>query len=242
MILAVLAFYFFTWVLVVILGGMMNGIQTALPQLTGLTLPQWAPGVAALVVATVFESQGIRINFSLKEIKTRQWLAALVIPLGVGLVAYLLGFLLPGGVSLEGLLPKLTLPLLLWMPIGAIGEEVGWRGYLNKRLDNGLPGWVAAVLTGVLWTIFHVQFLGYGMVFLLFTLLLFISISIVMQAVVKKLDYNIWVAAVFHLGINLTSLVFLNVISTLPFMMLYSLVWAAVAVFTLVRYREPFRS
>ncbi len=36
------------------------------------------------------------------------------------------------------------------MPLGALGEELGWRGYLNKRLNARLGGLASSLLAETL--------------------------------------------------------------------------------------------
>lgn len=69
---------------------------------------------------------------------------------------------LPPGVSLHqlaqiGLISQLTLALTLGIAVNMIftfGEEFGWRGYLLVRLAPLGGGW-AALLTGVIWGLWH---------------------------------------------------------------------------------------
>ena len=116
------------------------------------------------------------------------------------------------------------------MPFGAIGEELGWRGYLHKKLDPGMRGLFSSLLVGALWMPIHVQFLTRGPVFILLLALLIISYSVVIYALVHDQDFNVLLAGLFHLAINLSNLLFLDVIYETAFMLVNALVWAAVAV------------
>jgi membrane protease YdiL (CAAX protease family) len=115
------------------------------------------------------------------------------------------------------------------MPLGALGEELGWRGYLHKKLDTRLRGLISSLLVGVLWMLIHVHFFSQGPVFLTFLTLLFISYSVVIFAVVQDTGFSVVLATVFHLAINLSNLLFLGVIYEISFMVFNSLVWMAVA-------------
>ncbi|GAB3624138.1 CPBP family intramembrane metalloprotease [Mariniluteicoccus endophyticus] len=57
-----------------------------------------------------------------------------------------------------------TIPLGLVNTIPAMGEEVGWRGFLFPRLADRLGVWMAAVVSGVVWGCWHapVILLGYN--------------------------------------------------------------------------------
>ena len=39
--------------------------------------------------------------------------------------------------------------MVLWMPLGALGEELGWRGYLHKKLDPRIRGLFSSLLVGI---------------------------------------------------------------------------------------------
>jgi membrane protease YdiL (CAAX protease family) len=50
----------------------------------------------------------------------------------------------------------------LWIPMfnynllgGPLFEEFGWRGFLQARLQQVVPPWIAAVCVGVMWALWH---------------------------------------------------------------------------------------
>ena len=207
MFLRIVVFYVLTWFFLGLLGGLQQETGLIPPE---ISLPQWAPGIAALL------------------------------PVGVGLVIFLVLTLL----KVESTaMPEAydNLPLvLLWMPLGALGEELGWRGYLHKKLDPRLRGLISSLLVGVLWMLIHVHFFSQGPVFLIFLVLLFISYSVVIYAVVQGTGFSVVLATVFHLAINLSNLLFLNVIYETSFMVVNSLVWMAVAAVVVLMKKDLF--
>jgi membrane protease YdiL (CAAX protease family) len=132
------------------------------------------------------------------------------------------------------------LSLILWMPFGALGEELGWRGYLHKKLDSRMRGVFSSLLVGLLWMPIHVAFLGEGAVFLVFLTLLIISYSVVIYALVQDTGFNVLLASIFHLAINLTNLLFLDVIYETPFMMVNAIVWTIIAVTVVFLKKDAF--
>jgi len=126
------------------------------------------------------------------------------------------------------------------MPLGALGEELGWRGYLHKKLDPRMRGLFSSLLVGVLWMPIHVAFLGEGVVFLAFLILLIISYSVVIYALVQDTGFNVLLASIFHLAINLTNLLFLDVIYETSFMMVNSAVWTITAVIVVLLKKDVF--
>lgn len=120
-------FYLLTWFCVALLGGIQQTTGLLPPE---IGLPQWGPGIAALLMLVIFRKDGFKITFLPREASALRYIAALL-PLGVGGVVYLLRLLIP---MQSTPIPEIfdNLPLVLfWMPLGALGEELGWRGYLH---------------------------------------------------------------------------------------------------------------
>lgn len=98
-----------------------------------------------------------------------------LVPLGVELLIYASAYAVAAGAGLIRWSPPwsglrmganlgLNLPLLILMGlVASAGEELGWRGYLQPRLDvAGIP--YSYVVTGLLWAVFHLPvmtLLGY---------------------------------------------------------------------------------
>jgi membrane protease YdiL (CAAX protease family) len=78
------------------------------------------------------------------------------------LVLGLLGIMLYGVASPQEVLSKLPQALinvpvnvLIFVFLGPLGEEMGWRGYALPRLQNGQNALSASVVLGVLWAFWH---------------------------------------------------------------------------------------
>ena len=79
----------------------------------------------------------------------------MLIPISGALLVYLIYRLLFGAAVSETLTSTPWI-LLLWFPLGAIGEELGWRGYLHNRLNADMVGLVSSVIVGTMWAFWHV--------------------------------------------------------------------------------------
>ena len=230
-------FYLLTWFFLMLLGGVQQETGLLPPE---IGLAQWGPGLAALLMLVIFRKDGHKIIFFDKNIPPVRYFWAALIPAGVGLVVFLLLRVIPISKSETPALYQ-SLPLvLLWMPLGALGEEIGWRDYLHKKLDGRMRGLFSSLLVGILWAPIHVTFLTQGPLFLVFFALMLISYSIVIYALVQDIHFNILLATIFHLAINLSNLLFLNVIYETSFMALNALVWAIVAAVTVFLKRDLF--
>jgi membrane protease YdiL (CAAX protease family) len=237
MFLRISIFYVLTWFFLILLGGIQQATGLLPPE---IGLAQWGPGIAALLVLVIFRKDGHKITFFSKETPFQKYLSAALIPVGVGLIVLLVKSFMSIEPSTDAPKYGSLLAMVLWMPLGALGEELGWRGYLHKKLDPRMRGLVSSLLVGVLWMPIHVAFFGEGFVFLLFLALLIISYSIVIYALVQDTGFNVLLAGIFHLSINLTNLLFLDVVYETQFMMVNALVWAAVAIITIFTKRKLF--
>ncbi|NDJ51448.1 MAG: CPBP family intramembrane metalloprotease [Chloroflexi bacterium] len=236
MIARVVVFAVVTAVSVVVFGG----LQQATGLRVDIGIPQLAPGVAGLLMLLIFRKDGHPLTWVRAETPPKRYGLALAMPLGINAVVFMLSLLLLQGFSLSSYRLEASALMLLWMPLGALGEEIGWRGYLQKRLNVQTSGRAAAVITGVLWTFLHVHFFANGPIFMLFTTLLFVSMSIVMQAVLADQDFSVLLATLFHIGINIGSLLLVTIVNDLSFMVIFSLVWAGAAGAAVALRREFF--
>ena len=82
-----------------------------------------------------------------------------------------------------------------------------------------------------------------GVVYMLGLIGLMMAYSIVLYRLLAGTRFNVWVAAAFHLGINLANLPFLVVISGVGprFIIVNAAIWAIVAAVVVVRRPDLFR-
>jgi len=102
-----------------------------------------------------------------------------------------------------------TVSFVLLLP-GVLGEEMGWRGLLAPALSQSLSFSSVALLSGLLWSLWHwpLMFLGFygnSEAPLVFQLAMFsvclMSMSFVMTYIRYKTD-SLWPAVVFHMSHN----------------------------------------
>ena len=230
----VVVFYILTFVFTIVLGGIQEAAGLAQ---TSIILPQWGPGLAALVMLLVFRKDRLRITFFDRHVPASRYLLAALIPIGGAVLIYLI-YRLFFGAPAAGASTATPWILLLWFPLGAIGEELGWRGYLNNRLNADMVGLASSVIVGTLWAFWHVGSYQNGMLYTLFFMLLMISYTVVIYALVSRIGFNVLVAAIFHLMINVGNLFSYAVVNRVDFLMVSSLVWAAIAIVVVVT-RKP---
>jgi membrane protease YdiL (CAAX protease family) len=226
MIIQIGVFYILTWIFLMVLGGLQQATGILPPQ---IGLAQWGPGLAALLTLVIFRKDGFKITFFTKETPTMRYLGAVLVPAGIGLLVFLIRSFVPLASSPAPDVFDQLLLVLIWTPLGALGEELGWRGYLHKKLDTKLSGLVSSLIVGLLWLPIHISFLSQGPVLLLFLAVWFVSLSIVIYGLVRDTGFSVLLAAIFHLTLNLVNLLIIDVYYNPTFWAINSLIWAIAA-------------
>ena len=99
----------------------------------------------------------------------------------------------------------------IWIPMfnynlfgGPLFEEFGWRGFLQPRLQLRMPAWLAAVVTGLLWSTWHLPLflVGWGGESFMLFLLTLICVSIVMAFAFNASGQSLVVAILMHSAFN----------------------------------------
>lgn len=221
MLVRTIVFYLLAFGLTVLLGGFQQEVLgTELP----LSLAQWAPGLAGLLMLLFFRRDRLNISFAASDLTARNSLLAFGLPFIPALVVFGIYRIVgaPAGVELQ--LPA-SLAAAAGILIGAVGEEIGWRGYLHKMLDGRTRPLVSTLLVGVLWGLWHVHLYQNGILYMAAALVVFISFSLVVYQVVRRANFNVWLASLFHAAINLSFLWFFAILKEPEFMLLYAAVW-----------------
>jgi membrane protease YdiL (CAAX protease family) len=169
--------------LVVVLSGAVEATMIVTRQYALVMLLMWMPAVASILVRLVRREGFADVSFRFGGRRTAiALLLGLLLPFAVGVVAYGLAWSL----GLASFAPPETLPLLgavgglalaarfvllagavlvTVLPLSlvlAMGEEIGWRGYLVVRLlDARVPR--AILVSGVIWGLWHVPLIVAGL-------------------------------------------------------------------------------
>src|SRR5215471_2127331 len=122
-----------------------------------IVLGGWGPGLAALAV-TAWESGRPGVLELLRQF--RRWrvrpvwyVAALFGPAMLGLLTLVLSALTGGATPDRWFsLPRAR---LLGLTVGPWGEELGWRGYAQPQLQQGIGSFGASLVVGTIWSVWH---------------------------------------------------------------------------------------
>lgn len=122
----------------------------------------WCPGVSALITRLIFQRNVRGEGWTWGP--TRYEAIAYALPLGYAIVAY-------GAVWLAGLgavdLSRFRTGVLTFIVVGtaqsllsALGEELGWRGFLVPTLARRLSFTRTALVSGAIWAAWHVPLIA----------------------------------------------------------------------------------
>ena len=125
----------------------------------------WVPGLAALLskLAVDHSVKGMGWRLSLRGLRCMG--TAYVIPLGLCLAVYTLAWITGlGGHTAHTPMQDFvmaTLGVLVSM-LAALGEELGWRGFLLTELRRLCPDTKVSVIIGIVWFFYHAPLIAFS--------------------------------------------------------------------------------
>ena len=196
-----------------------------------VTGAMWSPGLAALLTKRIFREPIAELPWKWGGARFA-WLAYLI-PLAYAFPVYLVAWLTPLGGFLDAdflkrvsgqfgwynLPPALTLTLfvLITATLGlvgktsrALGEEIGWRGFLVPELNKVVGFGGVGLISGVMWAAYHFPVMLFGdynkgapawFTLSCFTLMV-IADSFILAWLTLRSN-SLWPAAIFHGSHNL---------------------------------------
>ncbi len=101
---------------------------------------------------------------------------------------------------------------ILWVATMAVGanvwEEVGWRAYALRRLQEVMQPWAAALVVGIFWAGWHLPLFlsgwsGMTHIPLGWWVFRIVGTSVIMAWLYNRTRGSLWGVTVFHIGSNL---------------------------------------
>jgi len=200
-----------------------------------IALPQLAPGLAFLILAMFFRDLKFKLNLDADSRTALQSLKALVLPFALFTLIFwgmkLFGVKISANSDLS---PLLGYPLV-GMLIGAVGEEAGWRSFLQPLLENKIKPLYASLITGILWGAWHIGNYQNGWIFMAGFMVMIISASIILAMMLRRTGFSIYVSSLFHLSINLGFYIwFKNTLDEPKTMLIVGATWAVLAIIVVI--------
>lgn len=181
-------------------------------------LAPFGPGAAAFIILLSGEGKGAAKSLFLsgwRKPKGTRWLFPVLL---IGPATAFVTIIILRALSIT---PdwKSALPLPLLIPVGIVlfisnglGEEYGWRGFALPRLEMSLSPLTAALIIGVIWSLWHIPlffitgttqqiipFHEYALQTIVF--------SFLYSWIAHKTSYSVFAAALFHTVSNLSAAV-----------------------------------
>ncbi|MDF2506075.1 CPBP family intramembrane glutamic endopeptidase [Clostridium sp.] len=170
------------------------------------------PTVAALIVTAILGGgAGIRIFLKkcyFDNIKIRYIVLSVILPLSVLTITKLTSLIfVDSTLFIEGITSK-KLIIVMW---AFIAEEIGWRGFLQEKLDEFCGHLITPILLGSVWALWHYHFFWLGTMSapLILFLIGCIADSFGYYWVTKKSEGNVIPASIWHFVGNLCFNLFL---------------------------------
>ena len=221
-------FVVFTFVFTIIMGAIQGIVNIDAKY---IVLPQLAPAISYLVTTLLFKKlfRPVIINFN-KTIFVKT-LFAIVIPISLFIFTYFIGKLMGTEVKMKPDLSPIIFIMLPGIIIGGIGEEIGWRSFLQPSLENKIPVIISSVMVGCIWGLWHIGHYKNGIVFMLGFLLFAISASIIVVYLLKDTQNNLVISSLFHVSINIGFMVFFyNNLENTKLFLINGFVWFLTAI------------
>ena len=195
-----------------ILGMIVKGVTETLPiKLPISALMAVCPFVAAAIL--VYKKQKIqgvkellKQAFDFKKITDKKWYIPIVFLMPV--IAFISYWYTKGAIENETQSPILTI-LLFFMVffIGAIGEEIGWSGYIINPLQNQFGALKASIVLGCVWAIWHIipySQAGQKPIWIFWQCLSTVFLRIIMVWLFNNTGKSVFGMVLFHTMINLS--------------------------------------
>ena len=165
----------------------------------GLVLPQFGPLIGYLTVKLIFRDRGIKLRIG--------WSNSLIIPIITTIVmpfiiVFIMGLTMYKGEVIPIAFSIVTLGGIL---LGSIGEEIGWRGFMQPELEKLHTPFTSAVIVGFFFGIWHVPRYFLGARFMVAFVFMTIALSLLM-AYYSRNNNRIIVPVVFHTAFNYAGL------------------------------------
>lgn len=203
------------YVLALVFAGALGWVQRYTgPEANILQLTQAGPLAAVAVVLASTGRLRAAVGRWWCSLTARDVTGALgAVVLGVAIFAVLAGVFELGGWDLHSarMLPTVLPVLLVVQCFGAVGEEIGWRGFVQPRLEQRWSVVGSAVVVGVLWGLWHPQTIGESPGIAVAFLVSTVAISVIMGVVTDCFGLDrVLFASAFHGTVNTALMMVLN--------------------------------
>jgi uncharacterized protein len=220
-----------TWALTGLLQvSILFGLLALFGPALGAFVASWADG-------SVME---LRDRITTWRMSPRLYLLAIGIPFAISAGAALVWML--GGQNLPGLGSITAIEMVIFVLV--IGEEIGWRGFLQPRLRARLSLPMAGLVTGITWTLWHVPLYlapDQGLVAFAAFAWWVVPFAVVMAFVAERSRFSVLVATVMHGAANISIPILMPGVDRLWALTISGTLYLVLAVALVIHARVPSR-
>jgi membrane protease YdiL (CAAX protease family) len=201
-------------------------------------LVQLAPALAYIATVLIFKDMYIPIKIYIRKIILLKIFLAIFIPFIILFSIYCFNILF--NLKLSASVTLLTVTRFLWIIVGAIGEEIGWRSFLQPMLEKKYTVIVSSLIVGVIWGLWHIPvYWQGGLVFVMGFLFFIISSSIIMAILQRNTQKNLIISSAYHATINITiGIFFVNTTEEVKVNLIFGIVFSVIAMTIILIYRK----
>jgi len=196
-----------------------------------IVLPQLAPAIGFLIIVLLYKDLRVPIGLDFNKAIAEKSLLALVLPFFLITISYFIGKLNGLEIQLTNDLTPLISIMLIGILIGSIGEEIGWRSFLQPNLEKSNSVLLASIIVGLIWGLWHIGHYKNGLLFMIGFLIFTVSASIILAWILRDTRYSIIISVLFHTSINIGFFVlFKNSLADSKLMIINGVVWLIPAI------------
>lgn len=189
-----------------------NVLQSGILNFALYGIEAMTPTLASLIVTAYFSGTK-KMQVFLKKcyfqnIKVYNIVLGIILPLTIFIITKLTSRIFISGSPFLTAITTKKLLIIMW---ALIAEELGWRGFLQDKLDQRYGPIVTPLILGIIWALWHYHFFLLGTMSVPLTLFTLgcITDSIALYFLTKKSQGNIIPASIWHFTENLCFSMFL---------------------------------
>jgi uncharacterized protein len=188
-------------------------IALDIPFIPMAVIGSWTPNIAAfIIIAFVLKQKGGVKNLLRRWTHWRinpWWYLVALSPIIISMASAVLyhRWVASPEINRESLNASILIPFLVISLItGAMGEELGWRGFALPRLQIRVNALGASLILGTIWGFWHLPlwFIGMGWEETSFLLFLYscIVVSVIYTWICNNTNGNMVLVSIFHMSFN----------------------------------------
>jgi membrane protease YdiL (CAAX protease family) len=204
-----------------------------------LSFAQFGPTLAYILTIILFKDLFISIKIKISRVIIIKIIFSIIIPFLLYSLTYYIGYLFNIELQMNTNIKNILFNYGIWIIIGAVGEEIGWRSFLQPLLDRKYPIIISSVIIGFIWSLWHINHFINGPIFVFEFLLSKISYSIIIMFLLKNTEYNVFISSMFHASMNISYKIFIeNSYGNIRLFLIDGIIWAIFAIIIILCNKE----